>query len=179
MRSLYYHYLTTHNKNIVNCSSLYTVSIESAKSRSKMNLLCWSVTWGGINCSLIFQHYRQTDLPRLQTIVNQHASGQLHPRPKLYSHNVQISPASSHQPADTPISLNIEMSDEERQHALASFKTKLLESREWEAKLKALRIEIKGLQKDFDHTEDNIKALQSVGQIIGEVLKQLDDERCK
>jgi 26S proteasome regulatory subunit T4 len=69
------------------------------------------------------------------------------------------------------------MSDEERQHALASFKTKLLESREWEAKLKALRLEIKGLQKDFDHTEDNIKALQSVGQIIGEVLKQLDDER--
>lgn len=69
--------------------------------------------------------------------------------------------------------------DEERQNALATFKTKLLESREWEAKLKALRLDIKGLQKDFDHTEDNIKALQSVGQIIGEVLKQLDDERCK
>ena len=68
--------------------------------------------------------------------------------------------------------------DEERQHALASFKAKLLESREWEAKLKALRLEIKGLQKEFDHTEENIKALQSVGQIIGEVLKQLDDERC-
>merc|ERR1711964_941141 len=61
--------------------------------------------------------------------------------------------------------------------SLASFKAKLLESREWEAKLKALWLEIKGLQKDFDHTEDNIKALQSVGQIIGEVLKQLDDER--
>ena len=69
-------------------------------------------------------------------------------------------------------------SDEERQHALSSFKSKLLESREWEAKLKALRLDIKGLQKDFDHTEDNIKALQSVGQIIGEVLKQLDEERC-
>jgi ATP-dependent 26S proteasome regulatory subunit len=40
-------------------------------------------------------------------------------------------------------------------------------------------MEIKELTKDFDHTEDNIKALQSVGQIIGEVLKQLDDERCK
>lgn len=68
--------------------------------------------------------------------------------------------------------------DEERTHALESFKAKLLESREWEAKLKALRLEIKDLQKGFDHTEDNIKALQSVGQIIGEVLKQLDDERC-
>ena len=70
-------------------------------------------------------------------------------------------------------------SDEERKHALDSFKSKLIESREWEAKLKALRLEIKGLQKDFDQTEENIKALQSVGQIIGEVLKQLDDERCE
>lgn len=69
-------------------------------------------------------------------------------------------------------------SDQEREHALASFKQKLIESREWEAKLKALRLDIKGLQKEFDQTEDNIKALQSVGQIIGEVLKQLDDERC-
>jgi len=69
-------------------------------------------------------------------------------------------------------------SDQEREHALASFKQKLIESREWETKLKNLRLEIKGLQKEFDQTEDNIKALQSVGQIIGEVLKQLDDERC-
>lgn len=70
-------------------------------------------------------------------------------------------------------------SDPQREEALGSFKTKLLESREWEAKLKALRLEIKDLQKAFDVTEDNIKALQSVGQIIGEVLKQLDEERCK
>jgi 26S proteasome regulatory subunit T4 len=71
------------------------------------------------------------------------------------------------------------MADPEREAALSSFKTKLLEVRENEAKLKALRLDIKGLQKEFDHTEDNIKALQSVGQIIGEVLKQLDDERCE
>ena len=69
-------------------------------------------------------------------------------------------------------------SEQEREHALGSFKQKLIESREWETKLKNLRLEIKGLQKEFDQTEDNIKALQSVGQIIGEVLKQLDDERC-
>ena len=69
-------------------------------------------------------------------------------------------------------------SDMEREHALASFKAKLIESRDWEAKLKNLRLEIKGLQRDFDQTEENIKALQSVGQIIGEVLKQLDEERC-
>lgn len=69
--------------------------------------------------------------------------------------------------------------DPERQHALDQYKNKLLESREWEAKLKALRMDIKGLQKDFETTEENIKALQSVGQIIGEVLKQLDEERCR
>ena len=69
--------------------------------------------------------------------------------------------------------------DPERADALEQFKNKLLELREMEAKLKTLRIDIKGLQKDFDTTEDNIKALQSVGQIIGEVLKQLDEERCK
>lgn len=69
--------------------------------------------------------------------------------------------------------------DPERDHALNEYKTKLLDSREWEAKLKALRLEIKGLSRDYDVSEDNIKALQSVGQIIGEVLKQLDDERCR
>lgn len=38
---------------------------------------------------------------------------------------------------------------------------------------------IRTLSKDFDKTEDDMKALQSVGQIIGEILKQLDDERCE
>jgi ATP-dependent 26S proteasome regulatory subunit len=32
--------------------------------------------------------------------------------------------------------------------------------------------------KEYDRTEDDLKALQSVGQIIGEVLRQLDSERC-
>ena len=70
------------------------------------------------------------------------------------------------------------MADPEREKSLEDYKNKLLESREWEAKLKALRLDIKGLQHDFDVSEENIKALQSVGQIIGEVLKQLDEERC-
>ena len=70
-------------------------------------------------------------------------------------------------------------SDPEREHALEEYTQKLKDSREWEAKLKAVRMEIKGLQRDFDVSEDNIKALQSVGQIIGEVLKQLDEERCE
>lgn len=44
--------------------------------------------------------------------------------------------------------------------------------------LKKLRFSLRTLEKDYDKSEDDIKALQSVGQIIGEVLKALDDERC-
>jgi 26S proteasome regulatory subunit T4 len=42
-----------------------------------------------------------------------------------------------------------------------------------------VRLNIRTLQGDYDQTEEDMKALQSVGQIIGEVLKQLDDERCE
>jgi len=68
--------------------------------------------------------------------------------------------------------------DPERDHALQEYKGKLLETRAMEAKLRAARLEIRTLQKTFDVSEQNIQALQSVGQIIGEVLKQLDEERC-
>ena len=34
------------------------------------------------------------------------------------------------------------------------------------------------IRKQFQKTEDDLKALQSVGQMIGEVLRQLDDQRC-
>ena len=42
-----------------------------------------------------------------------------------------------------------------------------------------MRLGLRSLEKEYDRSEDDIKALQSVGQVIGEVLKQLDDERCK
>ncbi len=35
------------------------------------------------------------------------------------------------------------------------------------------------LKKNFLRTENNLKSFQSVGQMVGEVLKQLDEERCK
>ena len=41
-----------------------------------------------------------------------------------------------------------------------------------------MRKSIISLENDFEKSEDDIKALQSVGQIIGEVLRQLPDERC-
>jgi 26S proteasome regulatory subunit T4 len=40
-----------------------------------------------------------------------------------------------------------------------------------------VRLSIRDLEKEYNKTENDIKALQSVGQIIGEVLKQLDEER--
>jgi len=41
----------------------------------------------------------------------------------------------------------------------------------------AVREDLKEARKEYDKTEDDLKSLQSVGQIIGEVLRQLDEER--
>ena len=42
----------------------------------------------------------------------------------------------------------------------------------------SVRFSVKDLEKEYQKTEEDIKAVQSVGQIIGEVMKKLDDERC-
>lgn len=34
------------------------------------------------------------------------------------------------------------------------------------------------MNKDYDKSEQDLKALQSVGQIVAEVLRRIDDERC-
>ena len=42
-----------------------------------------------------------------------------------------------------------------------------------------MREELKELSKEFDKSEDDLKALQSgVGQIVGEVLRQLTEDKC-
>jgi len=71
----------------------------------------------------------------------------------------------------------IDRTSERRSKALDDYKKTLMSHRESEAKLKALREEYKKLQKDHVESEDNLKALQSVGQIIGEILKDLGDEK--
>ena len=43
--------------------------------------------------------------------------------------------------------------------------------------MRNMRMGMRDLNKEYDKTEDDLKALQSVGQIIGELLRQLDDER--
>jgi len=64
-----------------------------------------------------------------------------------------------------------------KQKALTDYRKKLLEHREVEARLKEMREQGKQLQKDYDKSEDDLKALQSVGQIVGEVLKQLTEDK--
>lgn len=42
----------------------------------------------------------------------------------------------------------------------------------------AAREDLNTLDRKFEKSEDDLKAIQNVGQIIGEVLKQLDEDRC-
>lgn len=42
-----------------------------------------------------------------------------------------------------------------------------------------MRDKLKDVTKQYDKSENDLKALQSVGQIVGEVLKQLTEEKCK
>lgn len=41
------------------------------------------------------------------------------------------------------------------------------------------REDLKALNNTYDKTESDLRALHSVGQIVGEILKQLDSEKCK
>jgi len=66
---------------------------------------------------------------------------------------------------------------EKKQRALALYQKRVREHRALEAKMKALRMDLKQLKADYDKSEEDLKALQSVGQIIAEVLRRLDDER--
>lgn len=68
---------------------------------------------------------------------------------------------------------------ERKETALGEYRKKLLKHKEVDTKVRSLREAVKELKKEYDKTEDDLKALQSVGQIIGEVLRQLDEERCE
>ncbi|WVQ69595.1 26S protease regulatory subunit 10B [Kwoniella botswanensis] len=65
----------------------------------------------------------------------------------------------------------------DKYEAIKGYRAKVKEHSRMSENLKQIRLNIRTLSTDFDKTEDDIKALQSVGQIIGEVLKQLDEER--
>ena len=65
----------------------------------------------------------------------------------------------------------------ERQLAVDAYTLSLRKNREAEVKVKELRLANVDLDKEYQKTEDDLKALQSVGQIIGEVLRAIDDEK--
>ncbi|KAJ7574420.1 P-loop containing nucleoside triphosphate hydrolase protein [Mycena floridula] len=67
--------------------------------------------------------------------------------------------------------------DERKRVALTGYRDKMRSHEASSEALKNLRFSLKDLEKSFEKTEDDIKAVQSVGQIIGEVMKKLDDER--
>jgi 26S proteasome regulatory subunit T4 len=64
-----------------------------------------------------------------------------------------------------------------REKAISDYRKKLLEHRETESRLREIREQLKDLAKQYDKSENDLKALQSVGQIVGEVLKQLTPDK--
>nr|CCA17882.1 conserved unknown protein putative [Albugo laibachii Nc14] len=67
--------------------------------------------------------------------------------------------------------------DDERSQVLRAYREKVMEHRRMESNIKIKRENVKSLVKEYHKTEDDLKALQSVGQMIGEVVRQLDDDR--
>eukprot|EP00039_Didymoeca_costata_P001524 m.53092 g.53092 ORF g.53092 m.53092 type:complete len:395 (-) comp10840_c2_seq1:780-1964(-) len=65
----------------------------------------------------------------------------------------------------------------ERDNALAQYKRKILEHKNLSTRIRRDREKALELNKALDKSEDDLKALQSVGQIIGEVLRQLTEEK--
>ena len=66
---------------------------------------------------------------------------------------------------------------QQREQALRSYVTKVKEHHDFTQKAKNLRDQNKAIAKEFEKSEDDLKALQSVGQIIGEVLKHLGEDK--
>ena len=58
----------------------------------------------------------------------------------------------------------------ERDVVLEQYRAKIREHRETEARLKKMRDDSRDLVKRYQKTEDDLTALQSVGQIIGDVM---------
>lgn len=66
---------------------------------------------------------------------------------------------------------------DDRALAIQQYRQKVKEHREVDANLKKLRQENKDLVAEYNRTEEDLKAIQSVGQLIGDVLKQIDENK--
>ncbi|XP_047074583.1 26S proteasome regulatory subunit 10B homolog A-like [Lolium rigidum] len=69
------------------------------------------------------------------------------------------------------------IADDPRRAAVAKYRDSLLKCRELESLLSAGRANLKKAKKEFQETEEHIKAFQSTGQIVGEVLRPLGNDR--
>eukprot|EP01059_Diplonema_ambulator_P018067 TRINITY_DN3022_c1_g1_i2.p1 TRINITY_DN3022_c1_g1~~TRINITY_DN3022_c1_g1_i2.p1 ORF type:complete len:410 (+),score=126.71 TRINITY_DN3022_c1_g1_i2:48-1232(+) len=68
------------------------------------------------------------------------------------------------------------MGEVTRDWAIQNYRVKIKSHRETEKKVKELRNKVKQMTAQYDKSEDDLKGLQCVGQIVGEVLKQVDEE---
>jgi 26S proteasome regulatory subunit T4 len=66
---------------------------------------------------------------------------------------------------------------DERQKIINDYRNKIKEHMEVESNVKKLRLDVKNLVAEYNRTEEDLKAIHSVGMLIGDVLKQMDDER--
>jgi len=69
------------------------------------------------------------------------------------------------------------MSAAARTQAERKYRGKFLEHKEIDSRVRTMRLELNRLRQEYEKTEADLKAVQNVGQIIGEVLKRLDDDR--
>ena len=76
-----------------------------------------------------------------------------------------------------PLCMAEAVQTEERLQVLEQYRAKVREHSEAEAALKKARLDVRDLVKEFNDTEDALRALQSVGQIIGDTLRQLDEDK--
>lgn len=65
----------------------------------------------------------------------------------------------------------------QREQALRGYVQKVKEHHDFTQKVKNLRDQNRAIANEFEKSEDDLKALQSVGQIIGEVLKHLGEDK--
>ncbi|CUS20364.1 LAQU0S01e04962g1_1 [Lachancea quebecensis] len=85
--------------------------------------------------------------------------------------------ASGRENDTEPPRVEVDPAQEARNKALTAFKKKLTEHRRYEDQLKQRRQGIRDMEKEYEKTENDIKALQSIGQLIGEVMKELSEEK--
>lgn len=65
----------------------------------------------------------------------------------------------------------------ERERLLANYMSKYKQHEELEKKTRSLRLNLRELEQKYEKTEDHLKALQSIGWIVAEVLKEIDPEK--